>query len=969
MATPVPSIIGEPFDGYVAKQIELRQKKLGQYQKDNKILIYETGKNPWIRLCSSVDINREIANTFNGKYNGGNIPSGNSLASFYMLQGGVFMGNTGGTPGKLKGGIENDNYSKTYVSTKAYGFDSSAEYGLSPMPGITGIDVVSQNQGSLREATIKITCHNLSQFETIELLFLRLKYTILLEWGHSIYFENGTDNLITTPINDVYTKFLDVSKLPPSEEDSKVQIVLDLIEKQRQNTSGNYDAFLGWVTNYEWEILPGGVYNITLKAISHGDVIESLSIVSPRPNKSGGEDTTKQDLTTHSTIGIILNGIKAALDGDDFFTFDTAGFETTGIDNNLGRIVYFENNNALSVENIKNLLDFTITPYKNPRYGLGFKEAIRIEPDDGDNQYYIKLGALLRIIEGFCLKYDNGKPIFSINWDYVQNFSTNFEPWLISNNIKVCYAFPNFNFTNVVNYNSIDVVNDTGLGNFVNEELGIVRYMNIQVNIDYILSILTENIDSEGNLSIYDFLSALLTEINGSLCNLINLEPYQDYESNTLYIVDRSSPIKPNKLPTRINVGIVRPNEGNFVRQFSLKTEITPNLSTQIAIGAQSNNQDVGVESVAFSRWNKGLTDRIIPNKATTADPNPVVDEEEREKYEGLRKDFKSYLNSLGSGEWEDDFFNYGPSVKDYINSEKAKSLRNDPELQSPTFIPISLNLTLDGISGVKIFQKYTITEDYLPKNYRDNIEFLTKGISHTIDGSGWTTKIESLSIPKGTKYSTNIQDFNASTSGEVSNQTSNSSPSLSFNFTPQSKTLEQVLLNTGYAKGTFKYELAYQIGKKEGFKQNSTNRPSRNNNPGNLVYAQSFKSIDPNVVLEPPNPKKERRFAKFSTPELGVRALVENKIVLWANGGYPATIVNGSSQKAQNYRATYKVPASLNGIAGKQVKMTLEQFMYTYAPPSENNTEGYINNIVNSMKQKYSNFSRFSKLIDFLNK
>jgi len=172
--------------------------------------------------------------------------------------------------------------------------------------------------------------------------------------------------------------------------------------------------------------------------------------------------------------------------------------------------------------------------------------------------------------------------------------------------------------------------------------------------------------------------------MNGTLANYINLEPYYDSTTHNLYIIDRSTPVKPNNLPTLINVGLVKPNQGTFVKSFSVKSEITPNLASQIAIGAQANNEDVGVESIAFSRWNAGLTDRIVPNKIV-----PKNSTENSDNFLGLKKDTISYLT-------------------------------------------------------------YTITEDYLPKSYRDNIEFIIKGISNTVDPSGWTTKIEGLSIPKG---------------------------------------------------------------------------------------------------------------------------------------------------------------------------------------------------------------------------
>jgi len=68
----------------------------------------------------------------------------------------------------------------------------------------------------------------------------------------------------------------------------------------------------------------------------------------------------------------------------------------------------------------------------------------------------------------------------------------------------------------------------------------------------------------------------------------------------------------------------------------------------------------------------------------------------------------------------------------------------------SPTigFIPINLNLSMVGLSGMKIYQKFSINQNFLPSNYEETLEFLLKGITQTVNDKGWTTSIEALSIP-----------------------------------------------------------------------------------------------------------------------------------------------------------------------------------------------------------------------------
>jgi hypothetical protein len=202
------------------------------------------------------------------------------------------------------------------------------------------------------------------------------------------------------------------------------------------------------------------------------------------------------------------------------------------------------------------------------------------------------------------------------------------------------------------------------------------------------------------------------------------------------------------------------------------------------------------------------------------------------------------------------------------------------------------------------------------------------------------------------------------------SNRGTSTAPSKPFKAVAANKSLREVLLSAGYESGTFVFELAAIIGTKEGYQKGSKNRPSRNNNPGNLT-GTSYKDIDAGVVLEPANSKGERRFAKFSTPEFGAKALVERKIKSWADGNYPGTIVNAPSKSKESnlYRSTWSVPNSLIGIAGKAVNITLEQFFYIYAPPSENNTEGYISSVLATLIKTYPKITRNSRLIDYIDK
>ena len=100
---------------------------------------------------------------------------------------------------------------------------------------------------------------------------------------------------------------------------------------------------------------------------------------------------------------------------------------------------------------------------------------------------------------------------------------------------------------------------------------------------------------------------------------------------------------------------------------------------------------------------------------------------------------------------------------------------------------------------------------------------------------------------------------------------------------------------------------LLQAIAQIEGFGASPTNRPTRNNNPGNINMA-GWLAVPPyNAVMEDKPGVGNPRFAKFPTVEVGWLAL----------------------------RNLLLGPSYCN--------LTIEKAINRYAPPSENNTNGYV--------------------------
>jgi hypothetical protein len=178
------NIIGENIEPFVSEQINVRQQIYGSINRTPEQLQYLNSRNAFIKLVSSVDIispNDFIRQDPNSElYNVVKNYPGNNLARRFVLYNGV----TDTISNINKAGLPD---SDSLINNSAYGL-GGLTFGYRPMPGIVSADIKSENRGSLKTATLKIKAWNRPQFEIVDLLYLRLGYTILLEWGNTIYF-------------------------------------------------------------------------------------------------------------------------------------------------------------------------------------------------------------------------------------------------------------------------------------------------------------------------------------------------------------------------------------------------------------------------------------------------------------------------------------------------------------------------------------------------------------------------------------------------------------------------------------------------------------------------------------------------------------------------------------------------------------------------------------------------------------
>jgi hypothetical protein len=247
-----------------------------------------------------------------------------------------------------------------------------------------------------------------------------------------------------------------------------------------------------------------------------------------------------------------------------------------------------------------------------------------------------------------------------------------------------------------------------------------------------------------------------------------------------------------------------------MVRDLSLTTTVSPNLATMLTIGAQANGYVTGQDSTALSVMNYGLKDRVKEEWVEPTNPNnyplpsstpafiaPLQPQPQTTsinfitgapqqtapnqptqptepaaptlnvKYKDVISSFNRFIQEMATNVWNQEditaFTNSIQSFAEYNQAEETLKQRQlNPLTSSPNigFLPFDLTLTIDGLSGMKIYQKFIADTEFLPSNYPQSLEFLIKGITHEIKDNQWITTLESLAVPKnpfGTKDKFNV--------------------------------------------------------------------------------------------------------------------------------------------------------------------------------------------------------------------
>lgn len=624
------SIVGEPFLKYVRDQINTRQKIYGSGINDQPRtpaqISYLNSRNAWLKVASSVNIlnsdngdnpqglegRRRLQRIF--RSNKGNIDNldnfkGSNLSKNFVLFNGTSAVDDEGNYTK-RAGVTQD---LTLANNSAYGLGGT-EFGIQPMPGISLFNVNHYSNGSLRDATLNITAYNRFQFDVIETLYLRLGYTMMVEWGNNIYFEKVTDE----NYKKVGSTIIDKWWFNVGEDGSTHLEALDQIEKYRRKYHGNYDGFVGVVKNFRWSIEPDGTYNIEIQLVSLGSVIESLKVDVLHPHytfKPKDPNTPIPPELNQTSIGNYLFAQRNP-------EHELPGFLNipANVSNNFGEV------------DIINLKDKNLT--------------VPVNIDD-KYTHYIRLGHFMYFLEQYICTYNinKAKCAPSIKLNFTTESLCTASPELISIDPRICVIKPNTGYMEKANIplpDYFEVFSEFFVkGRTSTEFFGQIN--NIYINFELILSKIPKN---TRELSLGALIDSILTSINSCFGGEIKLFLDVDESKNQAVIrdenlrpglkvdLDENNKVKVTEYPESdypaFNwLGYDRATgTSNFLQAFSFETTLSNNFVNQISIGATANNRSVNEDATAYSRWSIGLEDRFQRRKEDGAPNNSKCQEQ-----------------------------------------------------------------------------------------------------------------------------------------------------------------------------------------------------------------------------------------------------------------------------------------------------------------------------------------------------
>lgn len=689
MAAP---LIGAPFKNEVRDQLQVRSQKRASQNLTDKDLAVQHGSTGWARISSGVIIDGETDPKFKAENN--------------ILQGGILS--------KLNKGFDQSGTDSSYTKDAALGFR--------PIPGVDSIEIVTQNdQGTIRKTDVAFKVNSLEQLEIFERLYLRPGYTLLLEYGHSAYYDNQGNIISDVPS---VIDFFNTS--------SRVSIAKK-IEELKKSSDYNYDAILGFCMNFQYSFNMEGGYDCTFYIISAGSILESIKLLTSGDTKNiKGPDSIKLVDEVSGLAAMtesVLTGKESEASSMD---------STSTVLKVLNRIYTTTGQRDPQLEALKGKFAIGLDKLDTPYYLHDVSTDIK----NASKKVYITFSTLFKILNNTINMFvdDKKSALVKFGFNDLDNINSTFLTYddHFSSNPHVC----------LLKKKPANKRLDFAAG--VKEDLfpratppkGNQIYNDILLDVSFLKRTLSDLSDApEEDRTIVDYIKNIFKKIQPALGGINefdfhyieNVETGDTVEPATLFIVDRK--ITPTTKDIRSNI-LPCYGKGGLLSNISVTSKISNDVMNMMAVAAQQSATDIDNKGLPLFSFNAGLTDRFKGDmKAQDQKSTDQSKKEYDEKIQEIEKAVETFVGGRSFSQGDGDDLE---QMHNFISKQDIK-LGTNP---NPGILPFELSFTMQGIAGLVIGQGFKLQEGILPGYIQKTAGFIIKSINHAIAGNAWTTDI-----------------------------------------------------------------------------------------------------------------------------------------------------------------------------------------------------------------------------------
>jgi hypothetical protein len=775
----------EPIQTEVINQLKRREAIFGKTERQVNDIHFLNNRTGWVRLISSINTDAAYNIELTGDIK---LASSNSEpAKNFILSSAVNYD-------KKRSGISFD------ASSPSSLYNYSVAFGVRPSPGITDFKIVSKNRfGTIREATVNFNVWSIEDLNIIEKLYFHPGFTGIVEWGHTIIVDNGgnvqTDPAFNTNLDLLFEKqtFSEIEEII-AENKRRHSYNYDAFIGYFKNFNWSFRPDGGYDCSVSLISLGEVMDSLSVK-LPPTKVSVTKTTKQPREHKTLihqfihdiQEGNDSNSLYLEKNISDLSNDLRSALlhsSDETGFTQDTLicrGLKVTLVHNpywwnQYGFLSYISLRTLLILLNTRYSLNYGNQDCNTNNTSLQFETT----PNPGKAPKFNTFPEHFSLDPGVCL-LPNPPNLTKIIPEGFTFGGKIIAPQELSNRIGLS-----------------EVVSRLKTSVFSLDNTEYEECLNIMVCLDTILESaekFTNKIGPNFEITVLDFVKDILGKINEALGNITELDLATYDETGRIFsIVDRK--LTPdfskdeNNDPYQLTLTGLR----SQVSQLSIQSKISNKLGSMISIAAQGTdptgtlkqgnyNEDISL----WTEYNKGLIDRHIQD-LTVGIPSKCIDKDITESaettseltwYQNLLIDLSLFLVNPTSifapasvntdilkneneeilkflkcvnVAWNNGIFRkynreYFENLKvtgqkifkqlnltEYVNKETGESIPKG-------VIPVELSFTLDGISGLKIGNAFTISSDVVPEKF-NGYGYIIVGLDHSINNSKWVTNV-----------------------------------------------------------------------------------------------------------------------------------------------------------------------------------------------------------------------------------